>query len=144
MKTQHSTWVMISGPWWFLHYCVVLCFRINGNKFCPCSLVLRQSCCKHVKELIFESLSRPIWGEKRCKIITDFDTGQIFSELFSLGVINNFSKIRINKLCNNILSHKKFFKKICSKTQLSQKSPSRGGKNIWNRQLKRRLSDVNR
>ena len=77
MKTQHSTDIDV-WPLMFLLYCVVLCFRINGDNICPCSLVLRQCCCKHVKELFFELLSRPVSGEKRCKIITDFDTDQIF------------------------------------------------------------------
>ena len=31
----------------------------------------------------------PFCGEKRCKIITDFDTDQIFLRFFSVKVINN-------------------------------------------------------
>jgi len=95
----------------FLLYRVVLCFRINGDSNCPCSLVLRLICCKHVKELVFELLSHPVWGEKRCKIIAIFDTDQIFWELFLPQVINSLSKIGNKILSIKLLSTKKFFLK---------------------------------
>jgi hypothetical protein len=67
--------------------CCTMISELTGTNFVPV-LLYYKSCCKHVKELFFELLSRPFWGEKRCKIITDFDTDQIFLELFSYKVIN--------------------------------------------------------
>ena len=69
--------------------------------------------CKHVKELFFESLSAPIWGEKRCKGIAISDTGQIFSQLFLFKVINKPMKTRLILLnYNNLIALKNFQKKI--------------------------------
>lgn len=40
------------------------------------------------KNSVLSYFSTPFWGEKRCKIIANFDTDQIFSKLFSYKVIN--------------------------------------------------------
>jgi len=93
MKTQHSTEGDLSSPWWFLLYCVVLCFRINGNNICPCSLVLLQLL-QTCQRTLLSYFSTPFWGEKRCKGIANFDTHQIFSKLFSKKIINKGLKKR--------------------------------------------------
>ena len=69
--------------------------ELTGTIFVPVLLYYVNTCCKHVNELFFELLSHPVSGEKRCKITAVFDTDQIFLELFSIKVINNFGKISL-------------------------------------------------
>lgn len=45
------------------------------------------------KNSVLSYFSAPFCGEKRCKIIANFDTDQIFSKLFFIEVINRLSKI---------------------------------------------------
>ena len=82
--------------------CCTMISELTGTNFVPV-LLYYKSRCKHVKELVFELLSHPFSGEKRCKIITDFDTDQILLKLFSNKVINNSIKIAYNILKISVL-----------------------------------------
>ena len=87
----------------------VLCFRINGNNICPCSLVLRYIVANMSKNSVFELLSAPIWGEKRCKGIAISNTGQIFLKLFFFRVINKDAILYVILLINKqLIAIKKF------------------------------------
>ena len=59
--------------------------QLNSLFSCTTSIIVANMS----KNSFFELLSRPFWGEKRCKIISNFDTDQIFSWFFSKKIINN-------------------------------------------------------
>lgn len=63
------------------------------------------------KNSVLSYFSAPFWGEKRCKIIANFNTDQIFSKLFFNEVINRLSKIGNKFLILSRLNQKKFFQK---------------------------------
>ncbi len=61
------------------------------------------------KNSVLSYFSAPFCGEKRCKIIANFDTDQIFSKLFFIEVINSLSKIGNKFLIIRELNKKNFF-----------------------------------
>ena len=61
------------------------------------------------KNSVLSYFLAPFWGEKRCKIIANFDTDQIFSKLFSNKVINKLPLGGNKNLIFKSLHYKTFF-----------------------------------